>query len=96
METLALKFEEKYGGKKYRKELTQDTIDMGYGYDESNSFIDNSEAYDELVPVSLTTKHGGFYINLRDLQFRQALESEDDFIKEKKQKLKEGGEKIKK
>ena len=96
METLALKFEEKYDGKKYRKELTQDTIDMGYGYDESNSFIDNSEAYDELVPVSLTTKHGGFYINLRDLHFRQALEFEDDFIKEKKQKLKEGGEKIKK
>ncbi|XP_006874959.1 PREDICTED: ubinuclein-1 isoform X2 [Chrysochloris asiatica] len=102
VETLARKFEEKYGGKKRRKDRIQDLIDMGYGYDESDSFIDNSEAYDELVPASLTTKYGGFYINSGTLQFRQASESEDDFIKEKKKKspkkrkLKEGGEKIKK
>lgn len=102
VEALARKFEEKYGGKKRRKDRVQDLVDMGYGYDESDSFIDNSEAYDELVPASLTTKYGGFYINSGTLQFRQASESEDDFIKEKKKKspkkrkLKEGGEKIKK
>ncbi|XP_042293619.1 ubinuclein-1 [Sceloporus undulatus] len=102
VEALARKFEEKYGGKKRRKDRVQDLIDMGYGYDESDSFIDNSEAYDELVPASLTTKYGGFYINSGTLQFRQASESEDDFIKEKKKKspkkrkLKEGGEKMKK
>ncbi|XP_070616820.1 ubinuclein-1 isoform X2 [Erythrolamprus reginae] len=96
------KFEEKYGGKKRRKDRFQDLIDMGQGYDESDSFIDNSEAYDELVPASLTTKYGGFYINSGTLQFRQASESEDDYIKEKKKKspkkrkLKEGGEKVKK
>uniref|UniRef100_H9GBC2 Ubinuclein 1 n=1 Tax=Anolis carolinensis TaxID=28377 RepID=H9GBC2_ANOCA len=102
VEALARKFEEKYGGKKRRKDRVQDLIDMGYGYDESDSFIDNSEAYDELVPASLTTKYGGFYINSGTLQFRQASESEDDYIKEKKKKspkkrkLKEGGEKMKK
>lgn len=32
------------GGKKRRKDRIQDLIDMGYGYDESDSFIDNSEA----------------------------------------------------
>ncbi|KAI2577010.1 UBN1 isoform 9, partial [Pan troglodytes] len=30
--------------KKRRKDRIQDLIDMGYGYDESDSFIDNSEA----------------------------------------------------
>ncbi|OWK55837.1 Ubinuclein-1 [Lonchura striata] len=102
VEALARKFEEKYGAKRRRKDRIQDLIDMGYGYDESDSFIDNSEAYDELVPASLTTKYGGFYINSGTLQFRQASESEDDYVKEKKKKcpkkrkLKDGSEKIKK
>ncbi|KAM6319879.1 ubinuclein-1 isoform 5-T7 [Podargus strigoides] len=102
VEALARKFEEKYGGKRRRKDRIQDLIDMGYGYDESDSFIDNSEAYDELVPASLTTKYGGFYINSGTLQFRQASDSEDDYVKEKKKKcpkkrkLKDGGEKLKK
>uniref|UniRef100_A0A8B9I2N1 Ubinuclein 1 n=1 Tax=Anser brachyrhynchus TaxID=132585 RepID=A0A8B9I2N1_9AVES len=101
-EALARKFEEKYGGKRRRKDRIQDLIDMGYGYDESDSFIDNSEAYDELVPASLTTKYGGFYINSGTLQFRQASDSEDEYVKEKKKKspkkrkLKDGGEKMKK
>ncbi|KAI1896173.1 hypothetical protein AGOR_G00092080 [Albula goreensis] len=100
-EALAKKFEEKYGGNKRKKDRMQDLIDMGYGYDETDSFIDNSEAYDELVPASLTTKYGGFYINSGMLQFRQASESEgdDDFTDEvkkfkppKKKKIKEAGD----
>ncbi|XP_043929949.1 ubinuclein-2 isoform X2 [Protopterus annectens] len=80
VEALARKFEAKYGGKiyKHRKDRMQDLIDIGYGYDETDPFIDNSEAYDELVPASLTTKLGGFYINTGTLQFRQASESDDE------------------
>ncbi|KAM9305432.1 ubinuclein-1 [Gastrophryne carolinensis] len=100
VEMLAKKFEEKYANKKKKRDRMQDLIDMGYGYDESDSFIDNSEAYDELVPASLTTKYGGFYINSGTLQFRQASESEDESVKEKKnktpKKMKERGDKIKK
>ncbi|XP_062866893.1 ubinuclein-1 [Trichomycterus rosablanca] len=98
---LAKKFEEKYGGDpNQRKDRLQDLVDIGFGYDESDSFIDNSEAYDELVPACLTTKLGGFYINFGTLQFRQALDEDqenetDDFeetIKPKKRKLKDGVE----
>ncbi|XP_036421929.1 ubinuclein-2b isoform X1 [Colossoma macropomum] len=80
VEALAKKFESKYGnaGRKKKKDRMQDLIDIGYGYDETDPFIDNSEAYDELVPASLTTKLGGFYINTGTLQFRAASESEDE------------------
>ncbi|XP_062955608.1 ubinuclein-2 isoform X4 [Cynocephalus volans] len=80
VEMLAKKFEMKYGGKprKHRKDRLQDLIDIGFGYDETDPFIDNSEAYDELVPASLTTKYGGFYINTGTLQFRQASDTEED------------------
>ncbi|XP_011357862.1 ubinuclein-2 [Pteropus vampyrus] len=82
VEILAKKFEMKYGGKprKHRKDRLQDLIDIGFGYDETDPFIDNSEAYDELVPASLTTKYGGFYINTGTLQFRQASDTEEDDI----------------
>uniref|UniRef100_A0AAR2ILT0 Ubinuclein 2a n=1 Tax=Pygocentrus nattereri TaxID=42514 RepID=A0AAR2ILT0_PYGNA len=80
MEALAKKFENRYGApcRKKRRDRVQDLIDIGFGYDESDPFIDNSEAYDELVPASLSTKLGGFYINTGTLQFRVASESEGD------------------
>ncbi|KAI3353431.1 hypothetical protein L3Q82_019959 [Scortum barcoo] len=75
---LAKKLEEKYGCKpNKKKDRIQDLIDIGYGYDEEDSFIDNSEAYDEFVPASITTKFGGFYVNSGVLQFRQASDTED-------------------
>ncbi|KAJ8363457.1 hypothetical protein SKAU_G00122880 [Synaphobranchus kaupii] len=99
VEALAKKFESKYGnsGKKKRKDRMQDLIDIGFGYDETDPFIDNSEAYDELVPASLTTKLGGFYINTGTLQFRAASESEgEDGGKDGKphRKLKDGDEQL--
>ncbi|XP_030638022.1 ubinuclein-2a [Chanos chanos] len=97
VEALARKFENKYGntGKKKRKDRMQDLIDIGFGYDESDPFIDNSEAYDELVPASLTTKLGGFYINTGTLQFRAASDSEgEDAGQEGKSRVKDGEEQM--
>uniref|UniRef100_A0A3B5ANC8 Ubinuclein-2-like n=1 Tax=Stegastes partitus TaxID=144197 RepID=A0A3B5ANC8_9TELE len=96
VEELARKFENKYGGttKKKKKDRMQDLIDIGYGYDETDPFIDNSEAYDELVPASLTTKHGGFYINTGTLQFRAASDSEGENYVSIKPKMKDGEERV--
>ncbi|KAL1005921.1 hypothetical protein UPYG_G00065660 [Umbra pygmaea] len=101
VEAIAKKFENKYGntnatGKNKRKDRMQDLIDIGFGYDETDPFIDNSEAYDELVPASLTTKLGGFYINTGTLQFRAASESEgEDGGKDgQPRKLKDGNEQV--
>ncbi|XP_052353680.1 ubinuclein-1-like isoform X2 [Oncorhynchus keta] len=76
---IARRFEDKYGcGNKRKKDRIQDLVDIGYGYDNEDSFIDNSEAYDELVPASLSTKLGGFYVNSGPLHFRQASDTETD------------------
>ncbi|GAA6074345.1 ubinuclein-1 isoform X3 [Tachysurus ichikawai] len=99
LQDLVTMLQKKHGeAPKPRRDRVQDLVDLGDGYDDTDSFIDNSEAYDELVPSCLTTKYGGFYINIGTLQFRPASGEEkesDDFeenFKPKKRKLKEGGE----
>ncbi|XP_051940182.1 ubinuclein-1 isoform X2 [Hippocampus zosterae] len=77
MADLARKMEKKYTVKK-KQDRVQDLIDIGYGYDDEDSFIDNSEAYDEFVPSSITTKFGGFYVNSGVLHFRQVSDTETD------------------
>ncbi|KAK3100720.1 hypothetical protein FSP39_024244 [Pinctada imbricata] len=90
VEALAKKFEAKYGpkpGSKKKKRLgrIQDLVDLGDGYDVEDPFIDNSEAYDEVVPGSLITRHGGFYINSGKLDFKEIKDdSDDDFVVKKK------------
>ncbi|XP_070196870.1 ubinuclein-1-like isoform X2 [Littorina saxatilis] len=83
---LAQKLEEKYGpkpGKKTGKKrklkcLEDEYFDLGDGYDVDDPFIDNTEAYDEVVPSCLTTKLGGFYINSGTLDFRTVDQDQED------------------
>ncbi|EFA02584.2 yemanuclein isoform X1 [Tribolium castaneum] len=81
---IARQMEEKYGtgtslNKKKRKGRKDDYADIGMGYDESDSFIDNTDGYDEMIPQNVTTLHGGFYINSGALEFKTDDEAESDF-----------------
>jgi len=67
---LAQKYEAKYAPKprkRKREDRVKDLVDLGDGYDDTDSFVDNSEAYDEYMPCSMSTKYGGFYINFGQL-----------------------------
>ncbi|KAK5643832.1 hypothetical protein RI129_007677 [Pyrocoelia pectoralis] len=69
---IAAEMEAKYGigVAKKRKWRKDDYADIGMGYDETDSFIDNTDGYDEIIPKNVTTVHGGFYINCGALEFK--------------------------
>lgn len=54
-----------------------DYADLGFGYDSNDSFIDNGDVHDEIVPENVTTAYGGFYVNSGALEFK-ARESADE------------------
>ncbi|GJQ80539.1 hypothetical protein Trydic_g5722, partial [Trypoxylus dichotomus] len=78
---IAQEMEAKYGvsgPKKRRKGRRDDYADIGMGYDESDSFIDNTDGYDEIIPQNVTTLHGGFYINSGALEFKTDEEASSE------------------
>nr|CAD7256927.1 unnamed protein product [Timema shepardi] len=79
LKQIARQFEQKYGtsGAKKKHGRLEDYVDLGAGYDESDPFIDNTDAYDEVVPEEMTTAHGGFYINCGALEFKEVEEQSD-------------------
>ncbi|XP_054725649.1 yemanuclein isoform X1 [Anastrepha obliqua] len=71
---IAHELEKKYGsayGSGRGRSKKDDLCDIGLGYDESDSFIDNTEAYDEIIPEEMETIEGGFYINCGPLEFQK-------------------------
>ncbi|XP_055902513.1 yemanuclein [Eupeodes corollae] len=83
---IAKELEKKYGtayasGRGRSKK--DDFCDIGLGYDENDSFIDNTEAYDEIIPEEVETVEGGFYINSGALVFKHlsSTEKTDEIIK---------------
>ncbi|XP_039441959.1 yemanuclein isoform X2 [Culex pipiens pallens] len=87
---LAKELEKKYGaGTAYSSGPSRlDYCDRGAGYDEEDSFIDNTEAYDELIPQEVETVGGGFYINSGALEFKTLsnFERPDDHLRMPKPK----------
>ncbi|XP_034043632.1 ubinuclein-1 [Thalassophryne amazonica] len=100
MDSFLKKMEKKYSKNPNKpKERFQALVDYGYGYNQDDSFIDDSEAYDQYVPFAITTEEGGFYMNSGVLEFRDASDNEAEVEQPKptqKRKQTDGKEQKKK
>ncbi|EFO25303.2 hypothetical protein LOAG_03184 [Loa loa] len=83
-EEIVRRLEQKYGGKrdkhghKIRFGCADDYMDKTAGYDLTDPFIDDTEAYDEHVPSALDTARGGFYVNKGKLEFKSKYAEGDE------------------
>jgi hypothetical protein len=57
-----------YDNNKYK---LRDFSHLGKGYDENDSFIDNSDAHDVHVPKNMAPKRGGFYVNKEQIKLEK-------------------------
>lgn len=85
LKKIALQYEEKYGGGSNMRYQTY--TELGAGYDENDSFIDNTEAVEEAVPDDTEPKRGGFYVNTGKLEYKKVYDYFD--IKKFKRKRRE-------
>jgi hypothetical protein len=53
----------------------EDYVDVAGGYDETDPFVDNSEAHDDFLPYDVEPQFTRFYVNHGDLLFKDAGES---------------------
>lgn len=61
----------------------------GAGYDEEDSFIDNTDAYNDELSEDLLPKHGGYYLNRGHLELEridipeEVIENEEEICRNK-------------
>ncbi|XP_054263974.1 ubinuclein-2-like isoform X2 [Macrosteles quadrilineatus] len=79
---IARQFEAKYGDRKKLKSYAE----LGAGYDETDPFIDNTDAYDETLQEDQETAWGGYYINSGPLELKRVEVSDQSDADEVKKR----------
>ncbi|CAH0769182.1 unnamed protein product [Bemisia tabaci] len=94
LKRIAAQYEDKYGTKEKR---FSNYNELGAGYDDGDSFIDNSEALDEALSEQVEPEFGGYYVNIGPLQLKHldgSENSEDEEINMRTHNLKRAAKAI--